>query len=78
MEAYHTAVLLHRDACDYALRARELWDGRKTDKTRRELLCVLTSTHIVQWIKDRGLDSKETARLVDRVAELMKVARSSD
>lgn len=65
-EAYVSAVKLHNEALATAVKDRAVWDRRRTARTRRRLLASLADDHILRWMKDRGMDPLEAARLRDK------------
>jgi hypothetical protein len=65
-EAFETAAQLCNDALTEAMKDPGVWDKRRTAKTRRDLLLNLTESHIFGWMRDRGMNPVEVARLQEK------------
>jgi len=63
LEAFYAAALLSNTALEDAMTARQVWDRRRTVRTRSRLIVAYAKSHISSWSRDRGLDPDEVARL---------------
>jgi len=65
-EAFETATRLCNDALLEAVKHQGVWDRRRTAKNRRDLLLNLAESHISDWMRDRGMNPVEAARLREK------------
>jgi len=65
-EAFQIASQLCNDALIEAVKDQRVWDHRRTARTRRDLLWHLAESHIFGWMRDRGMNPVEAARLQEK------------